>query len=116
MPQPLAQEEIMAQYKTIVLELLQESPELYEQLRSRKMLLTAIDAYGIELKTSHEAWMSMMRLERPNSDRSQIAAEALELAIEDLRDRLPCASPTDEAETLSLDAAMSFLRRHMPPA
>ena len=33
-------------YKTITLELLQEQPELYEQLRSSKRLLPAMDAYA----------------------------------------------------------------------
>ena len=104
------------QYKTIALELIQEQPELHEQLRSSKTLLPAMDAYAIELKASHEAWKDQLSQAKPGSDPSQIASEALELAIQDLRDRLPSASPRDEAEPLSLDAAMSFLRRHTPPA
>ena len=86
------------QYKTIALELIQEQPELYERLRSSKRLLPAMDAYAIELKASHEAWKDQLGQAKPGSDPSQIAAEALELAIEELRDRLPSASPRDEAE------------------
>ena len=37
-------------YKTITLELIQEEPALYEALRSRKMLLTALDAYATDLR------------------------------------------------------------------
>ena len=81
-------------YKTIALELIQEQPELYEQLRSSKRLLPAMDAYAIELKASHEAWKDRLSQARPGSDPSQIASEALELAIEELRDRLPSASPS----------------------
>jgi len=44
------------QYKTIALELLQEQPGFYERLRSGKLLLTAMDAYAIDLKASHETW------------------------------------------------------------
>ncbi len=40
----------------------------------------------------------------------------MELAIQDLKDRLPCASAVDEVQPLSLDAAMEFLRRHSPIA
>ncbi len=107
----------MAHYKTIVLELLQERPELYERLRSSKGLLTAMDAYATELKAIHEAWKERISRANPGSDPIQAASEALELAIEDLvRERLPSASAADEAEPLSLDAAMSFIRRHTPPA
>ena len=106
----------MAQYKTIALTLIQDRPELYEQLRSTRRLLPAMDAYAIELKESHEMFKEQLGRARPHSDPSQISSEALELAIEDLRDRLPCASPRDETEPLSLDAAMNFLRRHTPPA
>ena len=103
------------QYKTITLELIQENPELYERLRSSKRLLPAMDAYAIELKASHEDWKDQLSQARPGSDPTQIASEAMELAVQELRDRLPSASPADEAEPLSLDAAMNFLR-HSPPA
>jgi hypothetical protein len=106
----------MAQYKTIALELIQEHPELHERLRLSRTLLSTMDAYAIELKAGHEAWKEQLGQARPGSDPSRIAAEAMELAIQDLRDRLPSASPRDETEPMSLDAAMSHLRRHTPPA
>lgn len=104
------------QYKTITLELIQDRPELYERLRSSKRLLPAVDAYAAELKAGHEAWKDRLAQANPGRDPRQISSEALELAIEELRDRLPSVSPRDEAEPLSLDAAMSYLRRHTPPA
>ena len=57
-------------------------------------------------------------MKTPDSDPVQIASEALELAIQDLRDRLLSESAPGGAETepLSLDEAMEFLRRHMPTA
>ena len=75
-----------------------------------------MDAYAIELKASHEAWKEQLSQARPGSDPSQIASEAMELAVQELRDRLSSASPADETDPLSLDAAMNFLRRHSPPA
>ena len=103
------------QYKTIALELIQDRPELYEGLRSSKRLLPAMDAYAIDLKALHEAWMDRLGQARPGSDPRPIAAEALELAIEDLQARLPSESSTDEAE-LMIDGAMEFLRHHTPRA
>jgi hypothetical protein len=99
------------QYKTITLELLHEQPGFYEQLRSSKMLLTALETYASELKTSHEIWKAQLGKAMPGNDPRQIASEAMELAIQDLQDRLPCGSPSSEADPLSLDAAMTFLRR-----
>ena len=48
---------------------------------------------------------------RPGSDRSQIAGEAMEMALKELEDRLPAASSQDGNEAQVLDAAMLFLRR-----
>lgn len=104
------------QYKTIILELIQEHPELYERLRSTKRLLPAVDAYAIELRDLHESWKDTIRQEEPGSDPIQIASEAMELAILGIHDGLLSASPKAETEPMPLDAAMEFLRRHTPPA
>lgn len=77
------------QYKTITLGLLQDRPTFYEQLRSSKRLLPAMESYAIELKASHEAWKKAIARKYPGSHPSQVASEALELAIQEIRDRLP---------------------------
>ncbi len=101
-------------YKTITLELLQERPELYEHLRSGKRLLPAVDSYSIDLKAGHETWKETIARKQPGSDPRQVAAEALELAIQDLRDRLLCVSPKDEAEPTA-GKATGRRRRPTPP-
>lgn len=58
------------QYKTIVLELLQEQPELHNQLQASRTLLWALDQYALALKASHESWMEQIGRRRPGSDRS----------------------------------------------
>ena len=100
------------QYKTIVHELLQLRPQMHEQLRKDRKLLTTMEFYAKELKESHEAWEETLGQERPGSDRSQIRSEALELALRELEDRLPSASQTGEEEAISLDEAMAYLRNH----
>ena len=98
------------QYKTIVLELLQQQPEIYDQLRKDRKLLPALEFYARELKTSHEAWKETLSQANPASDPSQIASEAMEMAVKELQDRLQTGSQENDHDTLSLDAAMNFVR------
>ena len=97
------------QYKTIILELLQQRPQMHEQLRLERKLLTTLEFYAKELKDSHEEAMEQLRQLRPGSEASQISSEALEMALKEMEDRLPTESPTDDHET-SLDQAMAFIR------
>ena len=100
------------QYKTIILELLEQRPQMHEQLRKERKLLTTLEFYAKELKESHEAWKETLGQQRPGSDQSQIASEAMELALKELEDRLPSAPETGEEEAISLDEAMAYLRNH----
>ena len=102
-------------YKTIVLELLQERAELYEALGKSNTLLSTLDRFSAELKASHEAWKSRLLQARPGSNESQIASEALEIALKEFQDRLPSRNNSDESEPLSLAEAMAFIRAHTPP-
>ena len=99
------------QYKTIVLELLQQRTELHEQLRRERKLLSTMEFYANELKESHDAWKEMLTQSRPGSDLCQINSEALELALRELEDRLPSELTSVGDEPLSLDAAMAFIRK-----
>jgi len=112
--QPQNPMETNMQYKTILLELIQERPQMHNQLRKDRKLLTTMELYAKELKASHEAWKELLSPLRRGSDPSQIAAEALEMALKELEDRLPSGSPRDDNEALFLDAAMLFVRRHTP--
>jgi hypothetical protein len=102
------------QYKTIILELLKQRTELYEQLRLTRRLLPTMETCARQLKDSHEAWMATLAQSHPGSDPRQISSEALELALKELEDRLPAELPSDEAEPLSLDTAMAFIRKASP--
>ena len=102
--------------KIMVLELIQQYPQLHDELRRQKKMLAALDQYASWLSDRHAAWKSLLWQTRPGSQESQIATEALELALKDLEDSLASASPPDEDSPLSLEAAMEFLHRHSPPA
>jgi hypothetical protein len=105
-------------YKTIVLELLQQYPEFHQELTTSKTLHPTLDRYAADLKALHNHWTQTLSRERPQSAPSQIASEALELALQELRDALSAESTLndDSPEALSLDAAMAHIRRHTPPA
>ena len=103
-------------YKTIILELLQQRPQMHEQLRKDRKLLPALELYATELKTSHETWKDWLQLLRPDSESSQIASEAMEMALQDLEESLPTEPQNNDHEPLSLDAAMAFIRRPTPRA
>ena len=97
-------------YKTITFELLQNRPQLYDQLIINRTLLQTLNRYAEELRDIHHAWMGRLWQAKPASQASQIASEALELALEEMKRRLPPVSPAVESEPLSLDAAMRFIR------
>jgi hypothetical protein len=102
------------QYKTMILELLRQRPEVHDRFRQDRMLLPALDRYSTQLKESHLAWKDRLARARPGSTESQLAGEALEIALTELERRLPPESSTDADEPLSLDEAMAILRRHTP--
>jgi hypothetical protein len=101
-------------YKTMVLEPLKRDPVLHQQLKRDRIMLPSLDRYAQELKASHEAWKERLSQQRPESSESQVASEALELALKSLENHLSAVSPPDMDETLSLDQAIAFIRKPTP--
>ena len=100
-------------YKTIVLELIQDRPQMHEKLRQRRQLLATVNRYSKELMASHEELKTQLAQANPDSDPALIASQAVELAIQELVDRLPSES-TPSDEELSLDEAIAHIRRPLP--
>jgi hypothetical protein len=101
-------------YKTMVLELLEQFPELHERLRKSRILLGTLDLFATELSSRHLAWERQIAHTKPGSNQRQVASEALEQAVDELKDSLASAAPSRETETLSLDNVMAFIGRHTP--
>jgi hypothetical protein len=99
-------------YKTIIMELLEQRPRIREELRQSRKLLPTLEFYASELKDSHDDWKDRLQQSKPDSDPSQIASQAMELALKDLQDHLPSESNQHETEALSLDRAMAHINRH----
>jgi hypothetical protein len=106
----------MKQYKTLTLQLLRQYPSIHNQLKDSRILSPVLDHYSKELKKCHEAWMDSLSESKPGSDPSQIGAEAMELALQEVEDRLPSELPPDGSASLTLDGAIAYLRKGIPPA
>jgi hypothetical protein len=102
-------------YKTIILELLEQYPEIYQELSTKRKLLQAVELYAMRLKTSHETWKDLLFQAKPGSEENQIASEALELALKETEDSFPSPSHSKDGEAPSLEEAMAFIRRRTPP-
>jgi hypothetical protein len=96
-------------YKTICLRLLEDRPNLYEQLRQSRTVLTTLNCLAGELWISHETWMNHLMTANQTTDPSQISIEVMELALKEQVDSLPSESPTDDEPTP--DAATAFVTR-----
>jgi len=103
-------------YKTITLGLIEQQPELYEQLRQSRTMLRAMDLLAIELKERHEALKEQLSRSQTGIPPSQVASAALEIAVKELEEHLASASRLNARETFSLDEAMTHIRRHTPSA
>ena len=62
-------------YKTIVLSLLEQLPQLHEQLCKNRQLLATLERLADELKSSHETWKEQLLQDQagerePDSERS----------------------------------------------
>lgn len=96
-------------YKTITLELLEQRPTLCDRLRQERKLMTTLDSLAQELRSRHEDWKAKLAAKR-NIDPAQIQSAAMEIAAQEMGDRLQAAFPADGQGQLSLDAAMAFIR------
>ncbi|HEV8062402.1 MAG TPA: hypothetical protein VGP68_21160 [Gemmataceae bacterium] len=103
-------------YKTITLGLLQDQPQMYDQLLSNGTLLQTLERYASELRNRHLTWKELLTQAKPDSNPMLIASEALELATQELMSDSPFDQPQNDDEPLSLDGAMTFIRRQSNPA
>ena len=105
----------MQQYKTLTLQLLRQHPQIYNHLKQTRKVPQTLDLFSRELKLSNEDWKDSLSESRPGSEPSQIAAEALELALQDLEEQLQSELPPDGSESQTLDAAINYLRNPSQP-
>ena len=83
--------ETLMQFKTIVLELMRQRPQLYKQLKKEHSLLLTVEICARQLKERQQALQEVLAQANPGSNPSQVASEALEIAVKELEERLPPA-------------------------
>lgn len=94
-------------YKTMVLDMLDDRPLLKARLQKERKMLLTVESVADSLKSRHEVWMRQLEQSQPPSHPSQIASEALELALAELSDNLPPESIVNE-ESFSLEDVILF--------
>jgi hypothetical protein len=108
----LPRKEAFMHYKTIILHLLEQRPQIYEQLRKERMLLPTLERFARELKA--EEWKDRLSQTMADTAQNQIASQAMEIALKEIEDSLPSASPPNDSEPISLDEAMASIRPTPP--
>ena len=103
-------------YKTMVLEIIQQYPETCDRLCRQRRLLPELERYAIELKERHDVWTTALAQTEPGRPRSQVASEALEIALKDLAHHFASASPPDQGLATTIETATAQLSRHTPTA
>jgi tRNA nucleotidyltransferase (CCA-adding enzyme) len=103
-------------YQTIVLELLRQRPRLHRQLRRDRQMLKTVHRFANQLKDSHEVWKTDLTRVNPDRDPLQIRNEAMEKALQELVTCLPAEPGRNTAGPLSLEEAMTFIRKATPVA
>lgn len=105
------------QYKTIVMELLEQHPQVHETLKQERKLLQTIESLARELKATHEQILRDLSEQQPplSSDRSSgTSSQAMEMAVAELQARLEILSGGANDDTLNLDQIMAQLLQHSP--
>ena len=100
------------QYKTIMMELLEQSPALNSQLKKNHQLLATIEAMARELKRNHERIIGELTDRQLDGGSSGISSQAMEIAVAEMQERLAALSNREEDETLTLDQIMELVTRH----
>ena len=100
------------QYKTIVMELLEQNPELHNHLKQNRKLLETIDTMALELKLRREQTIAELAEQQPDVESSVICSQATEIAIAELQQRLAPTSDHETREAMSLDQIMASVIQH----
>ena len=102
-------------YKTIVMELLEQAPELHNQLRQEHKLLAAVEALAVRLKAKHEEFTKLLEQAHPETESNDSSSRAMELAIQSLQTNLAQWSgqlASENLPELSFDQFMAQTAQH----
>lgn len=101
------------QYKTIVMDLIQQNRALHDEWVRNRRLLSETTRLATQLRSDHLNLVEQFQQQFPETAESLLSSQALEIVTSQLQADLQHASASD-SETFSLDAAMAFVAQHTP--
>jgi hypothetical protein len=95
------------QYKTIILELIQQNETLHDRLRSNRSFLATVDRLAAQLKADHETYLNEMAMQEPAASRPAVSQQAFEMAIKEAEEQLMAMTTAEVTipEAASMSAA-----------
>ena len=101
-------------YKTIVLELLKQQPEMYGELIRSNSLISTLNQLASQLRESHLTILDQLTQKEPNQSQLLLKSEAMEIAVSQLQESLQTIPQSESAGALSLEGAMAYIKQHTP--
>ena len=111
-------------YKTIILQMLEDRPAIYNRLKAERKSLATIEALASELKANQRVILADLKQANPRMDEQQLASQAMEMALADLESALDantspspgsnsCFAEEETAESI-LARCIQFLQSQRP--
>lgn len=102
-------------YKTIILGLMEENPDMETQLPGHRLTPILLEQYANDLQSRHASWKKRLSETSPEASEIQTTSEALELAIRGWQEEFRAGS-RPSADGPTLDGAINYIRLRTPPA
>jgi hypothetical protein len=103
-------------YKGIILEWLVEHPAVYRRLLKKRLLKTTLKVYASKLMERHYVWQRRLAHMNPPRELSQLADDALPVALKELEYSLLAGLPPEQVKPLPMLEAMALVKRRSPLA
>jgi hypothetical protein len=85
-------------YKTIVMELINDHPELQSRLLENQTLLPSIEQWAVILRRQHRELIEEFLQQESGVTANEVSSRAMEVAVEQIREQLlqiPAPMPTE---------------------
>ena len=98
------------QYKTIVLELLEQSPGLSRELRRNDALLSTMNQLAVSFRDLHLRLLDQLTSSQPELDENQLKYQAMEVATEQMQEMIGQAEQLLSNGSVSAEACLVLLQ------
>ena len=98
------------QYKTIVLELLEQSPGLSRELRRNDALLSTMNQLAVSFRDLHLRLLDQLTSSQPELDETLLKSQAMEVATEQMQEMIGQAEQLLSNGSVSIEACLALLQ------